>query len=65
MFYSLTRCPNFYETALDLKDLFSQLINSEFSLKTVLMALTRTFVTALEKKKENEFIATLKGAFKK
>ena len=65
MFYYLTRCPNFYETAKDLKDLFSQLINSNFPLKTVLLTLTRMYLTAFEKRKENEFVSTYKGALKK
>ena len=65
MFYYVTRCPNFYETALNLNDLFSQLINSGFPLKTVMVTLTRMIVTALQKKRENELFATLKGALKK
>ena len=65
MFYYLTRCPNFYGTALDLMHLFSRLINSRFPLKTVLVTLTRMMVTALERTKVNELIATIKGALKK
>ena len=65
MFYYLTRCPNFYETALDLKNLFSQLMNSTYPLKTVLVTLTRMVVTTSEKKKENELLATMKGVLKK
>ena len=62
MFYYLTRCPNFYKTAPDLYNLFSQLINSSFPFKTVMVTLTRMMVTALEKKREIELFATMKGA---
>ena len=65
MFYYLTRCPNFYENALDLKRFFWKLINSNYPLKTVLLTLLRMIVTASEKKKENELYATIKGALKK
>ena len=65
MFYYLFHCPNLRETRLDLKNLFSQLINSRFPMKTVFLTLIRMFFTASEKKKENERIITLKGALKK
>ena len=65
MFYYLTRCPNFHKTSKDLKDLFSQLINSNFPLKSVLLTLTRMYLTAFEKRKENEVVSTYKGALKK
>ena len=65
MFYYLTRCPNFHKTSKDLKDLFSQLINSNFPLKSVSLTLTRMYLTAFEKRKENEVVSTYKGALKK
>ena len=64
MYYYLTRCPNFYQTALDLEYLFWTLLNSRFPLKTLLVTLTRMMVTALEKRKVNELIATMKGGIK-
>ena len=67
MFYYLTRCPNYYENASGMHYLFLQLINRGlgFPMKTVLVTLIRMLVTASEKKKENELIATYKGALKK
>ena len=65
MFYFLTRCPNFYETAKDLENLFSQLINSRLPMKTVMITLTRMLVTTFEQKRENELYTTKKGALKK
>ena len=64
MFYYLTRCPNFYKTGYHLKHFFFNLINY-YPMKTVLLTLTRLMVTALEKGRENELIATKKGALKK
>ena len=63
MYYYLTRCPNFYQKALGLKNLFSKLLN--FPLKTVLVTLTRMMVTAMEKEKGNELIATYQGVLNK
>ena len=63
MYYYLTRCPNFYQTTLGLRNLFSTLLN--FPLKTVLVTLTRMMATALEKGKEYELIVTYKGALNK
>ena len=65
MFYFLTRCPNFYDAALQLKAFFLGQINSGFPLKTVLVTLARMLLTAFEKNKENELFATYKGALKR
>ena len=65
MFYYLTRCPNFYQTAPDLNNLFWSLLNSRFPLKTLLVTLTRMMVTTSEKMKVNELMATMKGGLNK
>ena len=65
MFYYLTRCPNFYQTAPDLEYLFWSLLNSRFPLKTLLVTLTRMMVTTSEKMKVNELMATMKGGLNK
>ena len=58
LFYMLTRCPNFYETALELKTFFSNLINNSFPLKTVMVTLMRMFITTTEKERLNELLVT-------
>ena len=58
LFYMLTRCPNFYDTAFELKTFFSNLINNSFPLKTVMVTLMRMFITTTEKERLNELLVT-------
>ena len=56
MFYHLTRCPNYYDTALVLKTFFLKLINN-FPLKTILLTVVRIIETTMKNKKKNEMMA--------
>ena len=53
MFYYLTRCPNYYETAPVLRTFFYKLLN-HFPLKTSLITIVRIIDTCLKTKKTNE-----------
>ena len=55
MFYYLTRCPNYYETALVLRTFFYKLINN-FPLKTILITIVRIFESTVKNKKRNEMM---------
>ena len=56
MFYYLTRCPNYYDTALDLRNFFWRLINL-FPLKTILLTIVRMVETTMKNKKKDEMMA--------
>ena len=55
MFYYMTRCPNYYETALVLRNFFYILINN-YPLKTILMTIVRIIQTTMKNKKKNEMM---------
>ena len=55
MFYYLTRCPNYYDTTLELRTFFYKLINN-FPLKTILITIVRIIETTMRNKKKNEMM---------
>ena len=61
LLYFLTRCPNYYQaTDLMLKKFFTDLISSDYSLKTVLLSLVRLITTTQDNENaENEWRASL------
>ena len=61
LLYFLTRCPNYYQaTDLMLKKFFTDLISSDYSLKTVLLTVVRLITTTQDNENaENEWRASL------